>query len=160
MSHQITAPTILLNFFVCKLAKKIISKVCAVFWAERVESEAVSQSWTALDLVGITTITYSLCSEKGLFFSLLDKNSIICILRILGSQPLPIHFVQRKTFSFRFWIRIPLSDLIFVKKFTRPDFQAKKIYSLKVRKFWLFLLEKKLRKCIYITYFSSFFVRN
>ena len=100
MSHQITAPTILLNFFVCRLAKKIISKVCVVFWAERVESEAVSQSWTALDLVGITTITYSLCSEKGLFFWLLDKNSNICIFRILVSQPLPIHCAHRKPFSF------------------------------------------------------------
>ena len=29
-------------------------------------------------------------------------------LRIMGSQPLPIHFVQRRAFSFRFWIRIPI----------------------------------------------------
>ena len=49
------------------------------------------------------------------------------------------------------------ADLIFVKKIYTNRFSGKKIYTLKVRKFWLFLLKKKQCKCINISYFSSFF---
>ena len=49
------------------------------------------------------------------------------------------------------------ADLIFVKKNYTNRFSGKKIYTLKVRKFWLFLLKKKQRECINISYFSSFF---
>ena len=45
------------------------------------------------------------------------------------------------------------------QKIYTTKFSGRKIYTLKVRKFRLFLLKKKLRKCIYITYFSSYFVR-
>ena len=40
------------------------------------------------------------------------------------------------------------TDLRFVKKFTRPDFWAKKFYTLKVHKLRLFPLKKKECKCI------------
>lgn len=38
-----------------------------VFRAEKTEGEAASQSWTAPDSGGITTITYSLCSQNWSF---------------------------------------------------------------------------------------------
>ena len=66
----------------------------------------------------------------------------------------------RRLWNFQFvWVyravwKHLLADLRFVKKFTRPEFSAKK-----VRKLRRFLLKKKQRKCINISYFSSFFVR-
>ena len=51
------------------------------------------------------------------------------------------------------------ADLRFVKKIYTTGFSGKKFYTLKVRKLRLFLLKEKQCKCIYISYFSSFFVR-
>ena len=45
------------------------------------------------------------------------------------------------------------SDLIFVKRFTRPDFLTKKNHTLEVRTFRLVLLEKNQRKCINLVVF-------
>ena len=51
------------------------------------------------------------------------------------------------------------ADLRFVKKNYTTGFQGQKFYILKVRKLQLFLLKKKQRKCIDISYFSSLFAR-
>ena len=45
------------------------------------------------------------------------------------------------------------------QKIYTTGFSGQKFYTLKVRKLRLFLLKKKQRKCINISYFSSFFVR-
>ena len=44
-----------------------------------------------------------------------------------------------------------LADLIFVKKFTRPNFRAKEFYTPKTRKLRPFLPAIKQHKCIIIT---------
>ena len=90
--------------------------------------------------------------------------NLICAPREVGAQ---FSYTLVDSFSFIKQIGWPLfcriarvaTDLRFVKKITRPDFQAKKFYTLKVRKLRLFLLKEKQRKCIYISYFSSFFVK-
>ena len=51
------------------------------------------------------------------------------------------------------------TDLRFFKKKLHDLFLGQKFYTLKVRKLPLFLLKEKKRKCIYISHFSSFFVR-
>ena len=50
------------------------------------------------------------------------------------------------------------ADLRFVKKFTRPDFRAKNFTHEKFV-MQLFLLKEKQHTCIYISYFSSFFIK-
>ena len=50
--------------------------------------------------------------------------------------------------------------LKFVKKNYTSRFLGQKFHTLKVRKLRLFLLKKKQRKCVNISYFSSFFCQN
>ena len=52
-----------------------------------------------------------------------------------------------------FMYRLDICQKIYTTRFS-----GKKFYTLKVHKIWLFLLKKKQRKCINISYFSSFFV--
>ena len=46
------------------------------------------------------------------------------------------------------------------QKIYTTGFSGQKFYTLKVRKFRLFLLKENQLICIYISYFSSFFVKN
>ena len=68
---------------------------------------------------------------------------------------------SKTTSSFRFCLYSlhPWHSLDICQKIYTTRFLCKKFYTLKVRKIWLFLLKKKQRKCINISYFSSFFVR-
>ena len=47
----------------------------------------------------------------------------------------------------------------FVKKFTRPNFQAKEFYTLKTRKSSLFFASNKQRKCIIIINLALFWLK-
>ena len=52
------------------------------------------------------------------------------------------------------------SRLEICQKNYTTGFSGRKFYTLKVRKLQLFLLKEKQRICIYISYFSSFFVSS
>ena len=56
--------------------------------------------------IGIATVTYSFCSEKGLFFSPLDKNSNVIWEYWDHNHNLFIVFTEGP--FFRFWRRIPI----------------------------------------------------
>ena len=53
----------------------------------------------------------------------------------------------------------PMHRLEICQKIYMNGFSGQKFYTLKVRKLRLFLLKEKQRICIYISYFSSFFVK-
>ena len=53
----------------------------------------------------------------------------------------------------------PVRRLEICQKIYTTGFSGQKFYPLKVRKLRLFLLKEKQCICIYISYFSSFFVR-
>ena len=69
--------------------------------------------------------------------------------------PFILHiFVTYLLSSFPFIHRLEICQKIYT-----TGFVSQKFYTLKVRKLRLFLLKEKQRKCIYISYFSSFFVK-